>query len=116
MSRSCLLLMACLALALVVAVPAGVSSQTGVEQGIKAYADAKCIMCHSIAGKGNAKGPLDEVGKKLTAAQLREWLTDPVGMSKKANATRMPPMKFAKPLPTAQVDALVAYLETLKGK
>jgi mono/diheme cytochrome c family protein len=116
MTRSVSILMACLGLALVLAVPVSVSSQASVEQGIKAYADAKCMMCHSLAGKGNAKGPLDDVGKKLTAAHIREWLTDPVGMAKKMNATRMPAMKFAKPLPTAQVDALVAYLETLKGK
>ena len=34
--------------------------------------------CHSIDGKGNAKGPLDGVGLKYSADELRQWLVDPV--------------------------------------
>ena len=33
-----------------------------IERGMKVYADQKCSVCHSIAGKGNPKGPLDDVG------------------------------------------------------
>jgi len=36
--------------------------------GQKVYAAQKCSVCHSIAGHGNAKGKLDDVGSKLTAA------------------------------------------------
>jgi hypothetical protein len=35
-------------------------------------------------------------------------------MAKKHNATRKPPMKSFASLPAADVDALVAYLQTLK--
>ena len=34
--------------------------------GEKLFADQKCSVCHSIAGKGNAKGPLDDVGSRLS--------------------------------------------------
>jgi mono/diheme cytochrome c family protein len=76
----------------------------------------KCTQCHSIAGRGNKKGALDDVGKKLTAAQIKEWITDPVSMAKKADppATRKPPMK-KKALNGGEVNALVEYLSTLKG-
>jgi len=50
-------------------------------KGAKVYADQKCSLCHSIAGKGNAKGALDDVGSKLKAEEIREWILDPVGMT-----------------------------------
>ena len=37
-----------------------------VKRGEAVYAEQKCSLCHSIAGKGNAKGSLDGVGKKLS--------------------------------------------------
>src|SRR5262249_47431006 len=83
--------------------------------GAALFTSQKCTMCHSVAGKGNPKGSLDGVGAELTAAELKEWIVDPEGMRKKANATRTPAMKPIK-LSAEQVDALVAYLQTLKSK
>lgn len=90
-------------------------AQGDAQLGQKLYVEQKCAMCHSIAGKGNAKGKLDDVGAKLTAAEIKQWIVDPVAMTEKAKATRKPPMK-AKAMPAEDVDALVAYLSTLKGK
>ena len=86
-------------------------------KGEKVYAAQKCSVCHSIAGKGNAKGALDEVGTKLTAAEIHDWIVKPVEMTKKTNAPRKPPMpnKYAS-LPKEDLDALVAYLGSLKKK
>lgn len=88
-----------------------------VEKGVKVYADQKCSLCHAIAGKGNAKGALDEVGAKFTAAEIREWISEPVKMAAKHKAERKPPMpvKYAS-LPKDDLDALVAYLSSLKKK
>lgn len=83
--------------------------------GAKLFADQKCTLCHSIGGKGNAKGPLDEVGSTLSAAEIRAWLEDAPAMTAKTGATRKPAMK-AYSLPKGDVDALVAYLTTLKKK
>ena len=93
------------------------ASAQDATKGAKVYADQKCSMCHAIAGKGNAKGALDDIGSKLTAAEIREWITEPVKMAAKAKAERKPPMlaKFAS-LPKADLDNLVAYLSTLKKK
>ena len=84
-------------------------------KGEKLFADQKCSLCHSIGDKGNKKGALDGVGAKLKAAEIREWLTDAKAMTAKTKATRKPEMK-AYSLPKEDVDALVAYLETLKKK
>ena len=82
-------------------------------KGEKVYADQKCSLCHSIAGKGNAKGALDGVGTKLSEADIRAWITDATGMTTKTGATRKPVMKQYS-LPKDDVDALVAYLTSLK--
>jgi mono/diheme cytochrome c family protein len=100
------------AAAAVVALAAGAFAQDAAA-GAKVYADQKCSLCHSIAGKGNAKGMLDGVGSKLSAADVRAWIEDAPGMTAKTKAGRKPAMK-AYSLPKGDVDALVAYLMTLK--
>lgn len=92
------------------------SAQDKVAKGMKVFADSKCALCHSIAGKGNPKGPLDEIGSKVSAADIKAWLADPVKMGAKIAATRKPPMKSFATMPPADVEALVAYLLTLKKK
>jgi mono/diheme cytochrome c family protein len=101
-----------LALALV-AGTAGPAAAQDAAQGQKVFADQRCNLCHSIAGKGNAKGPLDDVGSKLSADEIRMWITDAKGMTEKTKAERKPAMRQYN-LPKADVDALVAYLSTLK--
>jgi mono/diheme cytochrome c family protein len=87
-----------------------------VAQGQKLYAQQKCTMCHSVAGKGNPKGPLDEAGTKYTAEELRQWLINPQEMSAKHKATRKPVMTSYAKLSKEDVEALVAYMQTLKKK
>jgi len=97
-----------------VAAAASVAAQDAAH-GEKVYAAQKCSVCHSIGGKGNAKGSLDGVGTKLTADEIREWIVDPVAMTAKAKAARKPvmPAKY-KALPKEDLDALVTYLSSLK--
>jgi mono/diheme cytochrome c family protein len=89
------------------------AAQDAVAKGEKLYVEQKCSVCHSIGGKGNAKGSLDGVGSKLSADELRSWLVDAKGMTAKTKAPRKPLMKHYA-LPTDDVDALVAYLASLK--
>ena len=94
-------------------IAASAAAQDAKAKGEKLFVDQKCTLCHSIGDKGNKKGPLDGVATKLTAAEIREWITDAKGMTAKTKATRKPEMK-AFSLPKDDVDALVAYLGTLK--
>lgn len=82
-------------------------------KGAKVYADQKCAMCHSIAGVGNKKGPLDGIGSKYSNADLHAWIVDAKGMTEKTKSDRKPPMKNYA-LPKEDVDALVAYMASLK--
>lgn len=87
-----------------------------IQRAQKVYTAEKCSRCHSIAGKGNSKGKLDDVGTKLTEEEIRQWIVNAPEMSKKAKATRKPPMKSHDKLSKEDVDALVAYLMSLKAK
>jgi mono/diheme cytochrome c family protein len=95
---------------------AGAQDKALIEHGIKVYAAQKCSVCHSIDGKGNAKGPLDSVGLKLSADEIREWMVRPAEMTKKTKAERKPPMRAYPNLPKEDLDAIVAYMLSLKKK
>ena len=86
-----------------------------VKKGEQVYAAQKCSICHSIAGKGGKASPLDGVGAKFSAADIRQWIVEPVAMAKKSSSTKKPPMpkKYDK-LPAADIDGLVAYMQSLK--
>ena len=94
---------------------AGRAEAQDVKKGEQVYAAQKCSTCHQIAGKGNKANPLDKVGSKLSAADIKAWILTPVEMTKKAASTKKPPMtaKYSK-LPAADIDALVAYMQSLK--
>lgn len=104
-----------LAAAAVLVVVNAASAQDKAARGAAVYTEQKCQLCHSVAGKGNAKGALDEVGSKLSAADLKAWIVDAKGMTAKTKPTRKPDMK-SYTLPADDVDALVAYMLTLKKK
>ena len=95
-------------------VAAGAAAQDAkVTKGQQLFADQKCTLCHSIGDKGNKKGPLDGVGSKLSAADLRLWMTDAKTMTEKTKSTRKPEMKSYN-LSKGDLDALVAYMQSLK--
>ena len=96
------------------ALPRMVEAQDAAK-GEQVYTAQKCSMCHAIQGKGNKANPLDGVGKKLSVADTREWILNPVEMMKKTKSTAKPPMpaRYGKLAP-ADVDALVAYMQSLK--
>ena len=84
-------------------------------QGEKVFAEKKCTVCHLVGDVGNKKGPsLDGVGSKLTAEEIRQWIANAPEMAAKANITRKPPMKAYTDLSKQDLDALIAYLATLK--
>ena len=89
-------------------------AQGDAEKGKAVYAAQKCSGCHAIAGAGNKSNPLDGVGKKLSAAEIRAWIVTPKEMETKTKSTKKPPMpdRYSK-LPAADIDALVAYMASL---
>jgi len=102
------------AVALLMWLPAAAQDQAQVQKGMAVYAEQKCGICHAIAGKGNAKGPLDDVGSRLGADEIRDWMVDAPGMTAKSKSTRKPPMRSYPKLSKEELDALVAYMLSLR--
>jgi len=96
-----------LAIMLAAAAPAA-ADESAVERGKVVYDEQRCAACHAIGGTGNRRHPLDGVGARLDASALRTWIVAPATMNP----------KVAKPryddLPAADLDALVAYLASLR--
>jgi mono/diheme cytochrome c family protein len=91
------------------------ASAQDAKKGEQVYAAQKCMTCHAIGGKGNKNNPLDGVGAKISAAEIKEWIVNPTEMTAKIKSTKKPPMlnRYSK-LPPADIDSLVAYLASLK--
>lgn len=97
-----------------VAIAAPAVAQDKVATGAKLYGDNKCSVCHSINGVGNKKFPLDGVGKRLSAEAAMLWMVDPKAAADKAGKKMTMPMKSYKTLSAADLDAIVAYMLSLK--
>jgi mono/diheme cytochrome c family protein len=97
-----------------VAITAYAQDAAAVKRGEAVYAAQKCSACHSVAGKGNQRGALDKVGSKLSADEIHQWIVAAPGMTAKTKAVRKPVMKAYATLPKDDLDALVAYMQSLK--
>ena len=53
------------------------------------------------------------MGAKLSEADIRKWIVTPKEMKSETN--RKPDMRAYPSLPAADLDALVAYMQSLKG-
>jgi mono/diheme cytochrome c family protein len=99
---------------LAVAGSAAAQDAATIDKGKQVYMAQKCQVCHSVAGVGNKKGVLDAVGTMLKAEEIRQWIVAAPDMAAKAKADRKPPMKAYPNLAKEDLDALVAYLSSLK--
>ena len=110
-----------LAFAFIAAVALGAApafAQGDAAKGAAVFAAQKCSMCHSVAGKGG-KLALDGANSKLSklsAAEIEEWITHPADAAKKHASTAKPPMRAYPNLPKADLDNLVAYMQSLAKK
>ena len=101
---------------LAMAVPSRAQDAKKVERGKAVYVEQKCKLCHQLAGEGNAKGPLDDVGTKLKREEIKQWLVDPKAAAEKHKANRKPAMKAYDTLPAEDLEALIAFMESCKKK
>jgi|SRR6476659_3776099 cytochrome c553 len=86
-----------------------------VEAGKQLFSSKQCVKCHQIEGRGNKVNKLDGVASKVSADDMKKWLTNPKEMEAKLDHKPKITMSSKKaPLTAAEVDSLVAYLQTLK--
>ena len=92
-----------------------------VAVGKEQYDLQECYNCHKIGGKGSVKkrGPiLDNIGSLMKPEEMKDkllnpraWMAD--GFEKEYNKKLMPD-KYKELMSDQEIDALVAYLATLK--
>ena len=85
-----------------------------IERGRALFAGQGCQRCHSVAGEGSPRSPLDGVGDRLGPLELRHWIVaDPAVADEMGARTRAAKQPYAQ-LDAAELDALVAWLQTLR--
>jgi mono/diheme cytochrome c family protein len=92
-----------------------------VALGKEQYDLQECYNCHKIGGKGSVKkrGPvLDNIGNLMKPEEMKEKILNPrawmaEGFEKEYNKKQMPD-KYKELMLDQEIDALVAYLSTLK--
>jgi mono/diheme cytochrome c family protein len=92
-------------------------AQDKAADGKAIYDKQQCKMCHQIKGVGNKQYPLDGVATKFKVEDIKKWFTDTDKMEAKLAkkpAVTMSSLLKNKKLTDADVDALVAYMLTLK--
>jgi hypothetical protein len=101
--------------------PVGAVTGDLVALGKEQWNLQECYNCHKLFGEGGKKrGPeLDNIGSLLTAEQLREKILDPQswmaeGFEKEYEKKKMPD-KYKELMEEKEIDALVAFLTTLKN-
>jgi len=95
--------------------PRSVEAQAA-QRGRLIYVESGCPTCHSVAGVGNPRNPLDGVSARLDEDRIRAWI---VGAG--ALADSLPPSaarrkRGYRALPGEDLEALVAYLLGLPGR
>lgn len=63
-----------------------VEKQALIAAGRRVFEAQRCARCHSIAGEGNPRNPLDGVGERLTAEAIRQWIIAPAELQDQLSA------------------------------
>ena len=93
--------------------PSVVLDSKAIETGQQIYQQQNCGFCHSIAGQGNPRNPLDGVGTKRTASELRDFITGADTLQGLLTTSiRKMKQKYRK-LSDDDLDALVIYMQSL---
>jgi mono/diheme cytochrome c family protein len=82
-------------------------------QGREVYNAQGCASCHAIAGVGNPRNPLDGVGARHTAAELREWITGTGAATEQLSPAVVRRKQRYQELSETELKALVAFLASL---
>lgn len=85
-----------------------------VARGRTVFEERACTRCHAAEGRGNPRLPLDGVGSRRTATELRAFVTGAgVAREQLTRSALRAKEEFAN-LPSTELDALTAYLATLR--
>ena len=73
-----------------------------------------CARCHSIAGEGSPRSALDGVASRLWSEEIRHFVNADEAVQEELAPRAIAAKRPYAELPAAELDALVAYLASLK--
>ncbi len=85
-----------------------------IEAGLQVYKQQSCARCHSIAGTGNPRIPLDDVGARRTAAELSDWIIGAEALQGELPERVFRLKQSYRELSGEDHDALVIYMQSLR--
>ena len=85
-----------------------------VARGQAAFAQHDCARCHSVAGKGSPRNPLDGVGSRLSRDELHDWVVAGETVRQDLSPRAISAKQRYAALPAADMEALLAYLASLR--
>ena len=84
-----------------------------IETGRQVYQQQSCALCHSIAGQGNPRNPLDNVGEKHSPEALRDYIIGADGLQNILPEYSLKLKQRYQLLPPDELNALIIYLRSL---
>lgn len=91
----------------------GAPPEAGLATGRKVFEKQGCMQCHSIAGEGSPRSPLDGVGSRLPVAEIRQFVIADPDVEDDLSPRVVKAKRVYAELPEAELQALVDYLSTL---
>lgn len=85
-----------------------------VARGQEVFAQYDCARCHSVAGKGNPRSPLDGVGSRLSRDELHGWVVAGEAVREDLSPRAISVKQTYVQMPAADLEALLAYLAWLR--
>lgn len=84
------------------------------DRGRIVFGQQGCTTCHSVAGSGNPRHPLDGTGARWNAEELRQWIGGTGVVADKISAAVRGRKQRYQALPAEDLKVLVAYLSSLR--
>ena len=81
--------------------------------GRNVFEEQRCTACHSVAGLGNPRYPLDGVSR-LSPEELRDWITGSGPAKDLLSSTVLRRKERYKTLPAEEMNALITYLSSFQ--
>jgi mono/diheme cytochrome c family protein len=84
-----------------------------IARGRTVYETQGCVLCHSIAGIGNPRVPLDPVGARRPGNEIRKWIIGAEEVAKGLSENVRARKQRYRELAPEDLATLVAYLQIL---
>lgn len=84
-----------------------------IARGREVYASLDCGTCHSIAGEGSPRSPLDGVGSRMDRAEIRAWTLGEDSVAEDLSPRALRAKRGYRELDGDDIEALVTYLASL---